>query len=133
MFRVETFPMTTNFDEFFGDFSEKVFKEDTGYPKYNIWSDEDENAFISIACTGIPEESLNAYIDDEGLLVIEAEVDKDEREYATKLYPVKSFQKKFVIGTKHEIGTITYENGELTIRLNKKDPVKKEIPILKAA
>jgi HSP20 family molecular chaperone IbpA len=123
--------MTQNFDELFSAFSDEVYKSDTGYPRYNIWNSED-SSFISIACTGIPEEQLNAYIDDEGLLVIEAVIEQDNREYIAKQYPIKSFQKRFVIGNKHEIGTITYENGELTVRLNQKEPTRKEIPIISA-
>ncbi len=133
MFRTELFPMTSNFDEIFNDFSDTVYRSDNiNYPKYNIFDDQDGNAFISVACTGIPEESLSVYINDEGLLVIESKVEKDTRNYSVKQYPIKSFERKFRIGSKHEIGTVVYENGELVIRLNKKEPTRKEIPIIAA-
>jgi len=133
MFRTELFPMTSNYDEIFNEFSDTVYRSDNiGYPKFNIFDDSEDNAFISLACTGIPEESLSVYINDDGLLVIESNLDKDDRNYSVKQYPIKSFERKFKIGNKHEIGTVVYENGELVIRLNKKEPTRKEIPIIAA-
>ena len=130
---LELFPMTSNYDEILNDFSDTIYRSDNvNYPKYNIFDDQDGNAFISLACTGIPEESLSVYINDDGLLVIESKIEKDERNYQVKQYPVKSFIRKFQIGNKHEIGTVVYDNGELVVRLNKKEPVRKEIPIMSA-
>jgi HSP20 family molecular chaperone IbpA len=125
------FPLSSEFDKIFEEFSNEIYKtESSGYPKVNMWFDEEGNGYISIACTGIPEKALNAYIDDEGALVVEAQVPKDTRDYVMKSYPIKSFKKRFIVDKRHEIGTIVYENGELIIRLNKKDPVKQEIPII---
>jgi len=131
MYKTSLFPLTSDFDKIFEDFSSEIYKADSSsYPRYNIFISDDETAFISVAVTGIPEESLKAYIDDEGYLVIEADVKKDTRDYSVKQYPVKSFTKKFVIDKRYEVGTIVVENGELTVRLNRKEPKRKEIPII---
>ena len=125
------FPLTPNFDDIFEDFSEKIYKSDSGsYPRSNIYADGDNTAYITVACTGIPEDKLNVFIDDDDYLVVQAEVEKDTRDYITKQYPVKSFSKKFWIDKKMDIGTVIYENGELIIRLNRKEPRKREIPII---
>ena len=125
------FPLTSDFDRFFDNFSQEIYKSDTNsFPRYNLYNDGDETAFISIAVTGIPEENLEAFMDDEGYLVIKADIDKDKRDYIVKQYPVKSFEKKFWIDKKFEVGTIIVENGELTVRLNRKEPKRKEIPII---
>jgi HSP20 family molecular chaperone IbpA len=125
------FPLTSDFDRFFDNFSQEIYKADTNsFPRYNLYNDGDETAFISIAVTGIPEENLEAFMDDEGYLVIKADIDKDRRDYIVKQYPVKSFEKKFWIDKRYEVGTIVVENGELTVRLNRKEPKRKEIPII---
>ena len=125
------FPLTPNFDDIFETFANDVYKSDTNsYPRSNIYSDGDDTAFITIAVTGIPEDALSAYVDDEGYLVVEANIPKDNREYLLKQYPVKSFTKKFWIDKKFEVGTIVIENGELIVRLNRVEPKKREIPII---
>jgi HSP20 family molecular chaperone IbpA len=125
------FPLTSDFDRFFEDFSKEIYKSDTNsFPRYNLYTDGEETAFISIAVTGIPEEKLEAFIDDEGYLVIKADIEKDKRDYIVKQYPIKSFEKKFWIDKRYEVGTIVVENGELTVRLNRKEPKRKEIPII---
>ena len=125
------FPLTSNFDDIFEGFTETVYKADSNsYPRYSIYTDGEDTAYITVAVTGIPESSLKAYQDDEGYLVIEADVPKDTRDYVVKQYPVKSFTKKFVIDKRFEIGTIAVENGELIVRLNRTTPKRREIPII---
>ena len=73
------FPLTSEFDKFFEDFSKEVYKSDTNsFPRYNLYMNGNETAFISVAVTGIPEESLSAFMDD-GYPVIKAEIEKDSR------------------------------------------------------
>jgi len=124
------FPVTNTFDDIFEEFSSKVYKAESGYPRTNIYNDEEGNAFITVAVTGIPEDRIKVYIDDEDFLTVEASVNADTRNYQLKGYPVKSFTRKFWIDKKYEIGTAIVENGELIIRLNRTIPKRREIPIL---
>ncbi len=124
------FPITNGFDDFFNEFSTKVYNTENGYPRTNIYTDSEDNAFISLAVTGIPKESLKLYVDDDDYLVVEASVEQDKRNYNLKGYPVKSFKRKFWVDKKYEIGTVIVENGELIIRLNRKEPKHREIPII---
>jgi len=124
------FPVTNGFDDFFEEFSTKVYNTETGYPRTNIYTDEDDNAFISLAVTGIPEDKIQVYIDDDDYLTVEANIGTDTRNYQLKGYPVKSFQKKFWVDKKYEIGQAVVENGELIIRLNRKTPKRREIPVI---
>jgi HSP20 family molecular chaperone IbpA len=130
MFRNTLFPVTNTFDDIFEEFSTKVYNTETGYPRTNIYTDEDENAFLSLAVTGIPEDKIQVYIDDDDYLTVEANIGTDNRNYQLKGYPVKSFQKKFWIDKKYEIGQAIVENGELIIRLNRTTPKRREIPII---
>ena len=130
MFRNTLFPVTNTFDDIFEEFSTKVYNAESGYPRTNIYTDEDENAFLSLAVTGIPEDKIQVYIDDDDYLTVEANIGTDNRNYQLKGYPVKSFQKKFWIDKKYEIGQAIVENGELIIRLNRTTPKRREIPII---
>jgi HSP20 family molecular chaperone IbpA len=124
------FPVTSAFDDIFGEFSTKVYNTDTGYPKTNIYTDEDDNAFIAVAVTGIPERDISVYVDDDDYLVVEANVANDTRKYQHKGYPIKSFKKRFWVDNKYEIGQAVVENGELIIRLNRTTPKRRNIEII---
>ena len=124
------FPVTNGFDDFFEEFGTKVYNTETGYPKTNIYTDEEDNAFISLAVTGIPEDEIQVYVDDEDYLTVESQIATDTRDYKLKSYPVKSFKKRFWVDKKYDIGSAVVENGELIIRLNRKTPKRREIPII---
>jgi len=121
------FPYTTVFDEIFGEAVERTLKSDTtGYPRYNVWEDDDGNRlFVSLAVTGIPREKIEVYLN-----VIEANVDKDTRKYQVKNYPIKSFKRVFGFDRKYEVQNVIHENGELIVELVRKTPKKRQIPIL---
>ena len=123
------FPITQDFDDVFEDFATNVLKSDSGYPKWNL-AKVDDDLILSVAVTGIPKENIEVYLDDEDLLTIESNVETDDHEYVYKGYPVKSFKKKFSIDKRFEVGTVIHENGELSVRLNRKTPTKRDIPII---
>jgi len=122
-------PVTSIFDELFDDLGTKTFNVDTQYPKYNVY-DDGEDAFISVAVTGIPEEKIQIYMDDSDYLVIEANPQKDTRNYQHKGYPIKSFKKRFWIDNRFNVGSAVVENGELVIRLNRTKPKRRNIEII---
>ena len=124
------FPITSNFDDIFSDFVDTAYKVDTSYPPYSIY-EIDDNAFIEIALAGFQESDLDVYQDDDGYLVIKGErADNPERKYQHKGISYRKFTKKFKIDKNYEPGTAVFENGLLTIRLNRTEPKRKEIPIM---
>jgi HSP20 family molecular chaperone IbpA len=126
------FPYSTIFDEFFNEAVDKSLRSDNNsYPKFNIYETEDgERVFISLAVTGIPREKIEVYINDDGNLVIESNVEKDNRKYIVKGYPIKSFKRIFVFDKKYEVQNVVHENGELIVEFVRKEPKKRQIPIL---
>ena len=126
------FPYNQIFDEFFNEAVDKTLRSDTqNYPKFNIYeTDDGDRIFISVAVTGIPKEKIDVYINDDGNLVIEADVEKDTRKYITKGYPIKSFKRTFMFDKKFDVHSVVHENGELIIEFVRKTPKKQQIPIL---
>jgi HSP20 family molecular chaperone IbpA len=129
---VTLFPYSSIFDEFLNEAVEKTFRSDTNsYPKFNIYEEDNgERVFVSLAVTGIPREKIEVYINDDGNLVIESNIEKDSRKYIIKGYPIKSFKRTFIFDKKYEVQNVIHENGELIVEFVRKEPKKRQIPIL---
>jgi len=129
MFR-NFYPISRDFESIFEDFTDKAFKQADAYPVYNIYTSEDnDEAFIEIAVTGLGEENLKAY-DDEGMLVIEGKYPEDEtgKRYFHRGLSRKDFTRKFKIDNFY-VEEISVVNGLMSIHLRKQAPERKSIPI----
>ena len=129
-------PVSSGFDSMFEDLVENAYKLDETYPPYSIYSlndeDQDSPAFIEIALAGFSDEEIEVFQDDDGYLVVKGEkkMTLDQRKYSHRGISYRRFEKKFKIDKNFEPGTAVFENGLLTIRLNKVEPKKRSIPII---
>ena len=125
------YPISKDFETIFSDFTDRAFKTSNSYPVFNIYYTEDnEEAFIEIAVTGMGEENLKAYKDDEGVLVIEGKFPEEPegRNYVHRGLSRKDFVRKFKIEN-FEVEEIDVKNGLMKIHLKKVKPERKLIPI----
>jgi len=106
---------TNMFIEQLEKLSLETLKQDKTYPLYNIYKKNNE-VYLEIAATGFAREQLNIYYDDNNLLVIEANKDKDDREYLHKNLTTKNFIKKFEL-IKHKVENVIVDDGLITIHL----------------
>lgn len=138
MFNHRLFPITPNtqgsfdvFDEF-NKITQNAYQNDTFYPPYNIYS-EDDKMFLELAVTGFNKEDLKFYLDDSNNLVIEGKrEDKEEdsdRTYHTRKLSSKNFIKKFELPRNTDVDEVTVKNGLATVQFKKLEPEVKYIDV----
>lgn len=108
------------FDNLFDEL-EKVsnFKEDS-YPAYNIEKTDDTSYEISIALAGFQEKHLNIEVK-QNMLTVSAVNEKisSERNFLHKGIATRAFTKQFRLAENVEVVSAAFENGLLSITLNR--------------
>jgi len=107
------------------------YKKDTSYPPYNVYNSEQDRTTIELAVTGFPRENLNAYIDNQGYLVVEGSTNKEEnqnRKYIHRGLAQRYFKKTFMIDNL-EVKNIEVKNGIMYIDLEKNAQDTKKLEI----
>lgn len=105
------------------DYFERVFNYNeptTKYPPYNLISVSDTESELEIALAGFRKEDVKVYTEN-GQLVVKGEKDseKEEKKYLHKGVAQRSFSRMWTLSEDTEVGSVTFEDGLLSIRLSK--------------
>ena len=107
-------------DEYFDSFWNA---QPTNYPAYNLVHESNVLSRLEIALAGFKKDEVKVYTE-YGKLTVEA--DKEEKTetgtYAHKGIAARSFTRQWSMSDDTEVGDVTFEDGLLTVSLNKVVP-----------
>lgn len=131
----KTLPINTMIDDFFGsslsDFLGTEFTSSN--PSVNIVENTDDYK-IEVAAPGLGKEDFSIEVDNDNLVVSAAKEttteDNQEGKYTRREFNYSSFKRSFHLSEEINRDAInaSYENGVLTITLEKKDEAIKKAP-----
>jgi len=114
-------------------------KSPSYYPPYSIATQKrgDETiGFIYVACTGLTQDDVQVYFDEDTLVIEGDFVPQEEQEkqeemivYTHKGLSTKGFKRKFKLEKNYKVKEVTLKNGLMRIELNKEVPEKQLITI----
>lgn len=134
------FPAFSNMvDNFFGKDFDSIFdtmSKGIMVPAVNVIENKD-NYMVEVAAPGLKKEDFKIEVKDNMLSISsekEVEKDKSTKKYTRKEYSFNSFARTFYLPDDVDVNSINanYENGELTIKINRKEVKvenKKEIKV----
>ncbi|MFZ4545518.1 MAG: Hsp20/alpha crystallin family protein [Saprospiraceae bacterium] len=134
------FPTFSNMvDNFFGKDFESIFdtmSKGIMVPAVNVIENKD-NYMVEVAAPGLKKEDFKIEVKDNMLSISsekEVEKDKSTKKYTRKEYSFSSFARTFYLPDDVDVNSINanYENGELSIKINRKEVKvenKKEIKV----
>lgn len=102
------------------------------YPKFNIVkNDKEGNSYlIEMALAGIKKDNIKVKLEDSALFVEAETPAHDNREYTHKGIATRSFTQKFSLTPDLKIGKVKYEDGILSINIDRIIPEDKKPKIL---
>ena len=98
----------------------------TSYPPYNIISGPDNRTTLEVALAGFSRRDIEVSTEQRLLTVSAYPEAEEEREYAHKGIASRSFSKSWQLGEDMEVKDVDYENGMLTVQLQKIVPEGKQ-------
>jgi len=98
----------------------------TSYPPYNIISGPDNRTTLEVALAGFSRSDIEVSTEENLLTVSAYPETKDEPKYAHKGIASRSFAKTWQLGDDIEVKTVDYEDGLLTVVLEKYVPEEKQ-------
>ena len=98
----------------------------TNYPPYNIISGSDNRTILEVALAGFAEEDIEVATEQNILTIRSYPKEKESVKYAHKGIASRSFSKSWQLGEDMEVKDVDYENGMLTVQLQKIVPEGKQ-------
>ncbi len=124
-------PFMLGFDQLDSMFEELSKSSDDNYPPYNIEQIGESNLVITIAVAGFCEDDINAYIEN-NQLVIKGKIENKEKTDSIFLHKgiaTRQFQKVFLLADGMELINAKLSCGLLKINLERIKPEVKMTPI----
>lgn len=102
------------------------------YPKFNIVKrDKEGNSYlIEMALAGIRKDNIKVRLQDSALFVEAETPAHDNREYTHKGIATRSFTQKFSLTPDLKVGKVKYEDGILSINIDRIVPEDKKPKVL---
>ena len=105
------------------DYLDRVFdfqETQSNYPPYNLIQLNNHESKLEIALAGFKKDELKVFTEF-GKLYVEGkkEEPKDDREFVHKGLAQRSFQRVWTVSDDTKVGSVKFENGLLTVQLNK--------------
>ena len=104
------------------DYLDRVFdiQEQSNYPPYNLVQLNNHESKLEIALAGFKKDEVKVYTEF-GKLYVEGqkEKSKDVGEFVHKGLAQRSFQRVWTITDDTEVGSVSFDDGLLTVDLNK--------------
>jgi len=105
------------------DYLDRVFdfqESQSNYPPYNLIQLNNHESTLEIALAGFKKDELKVFTEF-GKLYVEGkkEESKDDREFVHKGLAQRSFQRVWTISDDTKVGSVKFEDGLLTVQLNK--------------
>ena len=113
-------PFSIGFDETFQRL-ESIAAGGTSYPPYNVIDGPDGRTSLEIALAGFSGDDLSGTTE-RNVLTVAAHPQKKEEGYRHRGIASRSFSRSWQLGADVEVDNVTFENGLLTIELQKHIP-----------
>ena len=107
------------------DYFDRIFalNETTNYRPYNLVQVNNVESRLEIALAGFKKEEVNVYTEFGKLFVSgNKESDESETRYAHRGIAQRTFTRSWTLSDDTEVGSVTFEDGLLTIELGKVVP-----------
>ena len=98
----------------------------SSYPPYNIISGSDNRTILEVALAGFAKEDIEVATEQNILTIRSYPKEKESVKYAHKGIASRSFSKSWQLGEDMEVKDVDYENGMLTVQLQKIVPEGKQ-------
>lgn len=104
---------------------DKLRKQTTGYPPYNIIKVDDTHYKIEVALAGFKIDDIDIELKDR-LLTISTNITEKQESYLFKGIANRAFSRSFIVEEFIEVKSAHFENGILSIILEKQLPENKK-------
>ena len=101
------------------------------YPPYNVIKEDDDTYIVEIALAGFDKSDLSVTVDNGNLIVKGEKEKKDDVEFTHKGIANRSFTRSFALGEFMEITGAEFENGMLSITVERIVPEEKKPKLIK--
>ena len=126
---IHNHPGFLGFDPFLERVTNNLQHSQDSYPPHNVVYDKDEDGeesyIVELALAGYKEEDIKIKVQDDQLS-IEGSGGKDERNYQAKGIAQRKFKKSFTLGEYLVVRKAEFENGLLSIHIDKVIPEEKK-------
>ena len=95
------------------------------YPPYNILKEDEDTYIVELALAGFDKADITATVDN-GNLIVKGEKDKSDKEYTHKGIATRSFTRSFALGEYMEVTKAEFENGMLSVTIERIVPEDKQ-------
>lgn len=96
------------------------------YPPYNVIKEDDDTYIVEIALAGFDKSDLSVTVDNGNLIVKGEKENKDDVEFTHKGIATRSFTRSFALGEFMEITGAEFENGMLSVTVERIVPEEKK-------
>lgn len=100
------------------------------YPPYNVIKEDEDTYIVEIALAGFDKEDLDVTVDQD-TLIVKGEQEKKETEYTHKGIANRSFTRSFALGEYMEVTKAEFENGMLSVTVERIVPEDKKPKTIK--
>ena len=101
------------------------------YPPYNVIKEDDDTYIVEIALAGFDKSDLSITVDNSNLIVKGEKENKDDVEFTHKGIATRSFTRSFALGEFMEVTKAGFENGMLSITVERIVPEEKKPKTIK--
>jgi molecular chaperone IbpA len=129
--RVRTY--SVGFDRMFDRLFDEVNVSATNYPPYNIIKSDDTNYSIEIAVAGFSKDDIEIETKENTLTIksLSRPEGDDDKNYLHKGISNRAFKRSFTIADDVVVKGASYENGMLTVSLERIIPEEKQPRLIK--
>lgn len=100
------------------------------YPPYNVIKEDEDTYTVELALAGFNKSDIEVSVDN-GNLIIKGEKEKTEAEFTHKGIATRSFNRSFILGEYMEVTGANFENGMLSIHVERIVPEDKKPKTIK--
>lgn len=106
-----------------------VAKQDN-YPPYNVIKQDEDTYVVEVALAGFDKSDLSVTVDN-GNLIVKGDREKEEIEFQHKGIATRSFVRSFALGEYMEVTGADFENGMLSVTIERIIPEEKKPKTIK--
>ena len=96
------------------------------YPPYNVIKQDEDMYIVELALAGFDKSDLSITVDNGNLIVKGEKENKDDVEFTHKGIATRSFTRSFALGEYMEVTGAEFENGMLSITIERIVPEEKK-------
>lgn len=95
------------------------------YPPYNVVKQDEDTFVVELALAGFDKKDIEIKVDN-GTLIVKGEKEKEDTEYQYKGIATRAFTRTFALGEYMEVTGAGYDNGMLSITVERIVPEDKK-------